>query len=197
MLAGRRTQRLLADMAEHYDYVVIDSAPILPVSDSLALSGARRTPCASWCRPARPPTEQIVETLERLDRVGAPVIGLVLNQAAKMGQVGLHLRWLQRLRHGQLDEPAGHRRPDALRRNGEHEDMTDSARFVRRNRVDERFAIAIAVVGGVARGVRPGHGRPDRRRSTSSRWPCSPASRCGPRRRRPGGPSPPPAGSAA
>ena len=40
LLSGRRTQKLLAEMGAHYDYVIVDSAPVLPVSDSVALSGA-------------------------------------------------------------------------------------------------------------------------------------------------------------
>ncbi len=87
MLSGRRTQRLLADMAEHYDYVIIDSAPILPVSDSLALSASADAVCVV-VQAGKTTDDQVVGTLERLERVGAPVIGLVLNQAAKMGAVG-------------------------------------------------------------------------------------------------------------
>ena len=87
MLSGRRTQRLLADMADHYDYVIIDSAPILPVSDSLALSAAADAVCVV-VQAGNTSDDQVAGTLERLERVGAPVIGLVLNQAAKMGQVG-------------------------------------------------------------------------------------------------------------
>ncbi len=87
MLSGRRTQRLLADMADHYDYVIIDSAPILPVSDSLALSMWADAVCVV-VQAGTTTDEQVIGTLERLDRVGAPVIGLVLNQAAKMGGVG-------------------------------------------------------------------------------------------------------------
>jgi succinoglycan biosynthesis transport protein ExoP len=87
LLSGRRTQRLLTEMADYYDFVVIDSAPILPVSDSLALSGSADAVCVV-VQAGKATDDQLASTLERLDRVGAPVIGLVLNQAANVSQIG-------------------------------------------------------------------------------------------------------------
>lgn len=87
LLSGRRTQRLVADMAEHYDFVVIDSAPILPVSDSLALATAADAVCVV-VQADKTTSDHVTSTLERLERVGAPVIGLVLNQAATIGPGG-------------------------------------------------------------------------------------------------------------
>ena len=40
MLSGRRVRQLLNEMGGHYDYVIVDSAPVLPVSDSVALAGS-------------------------------------------------------------------------------------------------------------------------------------------------------------
>ncbi len=82
MLSARRTRALLNEMAKHYDYVIVDSAPILPVSDSVALSGAVDGVLVV-AHAGRVTQGNIAETVERLDRVTAPVIGLVLNQASK------------------------------------------------------------------------------------------------------------------
>lgn len=82
MLSGRRTRALLNEMAKHYEFVIVDSAPILPVTDSVALSGTVDGVLVV-AHAGRITKNNIVETAERLERVSAPVIGLVLNQAAK------------------------------------------------------------------------------------------------------------------
>lgn len=81
MLSGRRMRTLLKKMGEHYDYVVVDSAPVLPVTDSIALSGAVDGVIVV-SHAGRVTSGEVTEALERLDRVSAPVIGLVLNQAS-------------------------------------------------------------------------------------------------------------------
>ena len=87
MLSARRTRALFNEMARHYDYVIVDSAPILPVSDSVALSGAVDGVLVV-AHAGRVAQGEITETVERLDRVNAPVIGLVLNRASKTQQSG-------------------------------------------------------------------------------------------------------------
>jgi len=82
LLSGRRTKRLLSEMGKHYDFVIVDSAPILPVSDSVALAGAVDGVIVV-AQAGRATDDNVVDTLERLDRVSAPILGLVLNQAAK------------------------------------------------------------------------------------------------------------------
>jgi non-specific protein-tyrosine kinase len=82
MLSSRRAHQLLTEMGGHYDYVVVDSAPILPVSDSVALSGAVDGVIVV-AHAGRVTNDNIVETVERLDRVSAPILGLVLNQASR------------------------------------------------------------------------------------------------------------------
>ena len=80
MLSGRRVRQLLNEMGGHYDYVIVDSAPILPVSDSVALAGAVDGVLVV-VHAGRITTDEVVETVERLDRISAPILGLVLNQA--------------------------------------------------------------------------------------------------------------------
>ncbi len=82
LLSGRRTKRLLSEMGKYYDFVIVDSAPILPVSDSVALAGAVDGVIVV-VQAGRASDDNVVDTLERLDRVSAPILGTVLNQAAK------------------------------------------------------------------------------------------------------------------
>lgn len=83
MLSGKRTQKLISEMANHYDYVIIDSAPVLPVSDAVALSGAVEAVCVV-VQAGQASADNVTDTLGRLERVGAPVIGVVLNQVSKV-----------------------------------------------------------------------------------------------------------------
>jgi capsular exopolysaccharide synthesis family protein len=85
MLSGRRTRQLLAEMGAHYDYVIVDSAPILPVSDSVALA-ASVDGVLVVTQAERITAEEVGETVERLDRVGAPILGMVLNRASKLAR---------------------------------------------------------------------------------------------------------------
>lgn len=80
MLGGARMRKVLEKMGEHYDYVIVDSAPVLPVTDSIALSGAVDGVIVV-AHAGRVTTGNVEDTLERLDRVGAPILGFVLNHA--------------------------------------------------------------------------------------------------------------------
>ena len=80
MLSGRRMKRILDQMGEHYDFVIVDSAPILPVSDSVAVAGFVDA-VVVVSQAGRVSKSDVQETLERLDRVAAPVVGLVLNRS--------------------------------------------------------------------------------------------------------------------
>lgn len=82
MLSGRRVKQLLSEMGSHYDYVIVDSAPVLPVSDSVALAGSVDGVLVV-AHAGRVTADNVVESIERLDRVGAPLLGLVLNQATQ------------------------------------------------------------------------------------------------------------------
>jgi polysaccharide biosynthesis transport protein len=85
MLSGRRVRLLLEQMGDHYDYVIVDSAPVLPVSDAVALAGSVDGVLVV-AHAGRVTEPNVVETLERLDRIGAPILGLVLNQASQVSR---------------------------------------------------------------------------------------------------------------
>lgn len=84
MLGGRRMKLVLDKMGEHYDFVVVDSAPILPVSDSVAIAGFADAVIVV-VQAAHVKKNDVAATLERLERVSAPICGLVLNQARSSG----------------------------------------------------------------------------------------------------------------
>jgi succinoglycan biosynthesis transport protein ExoP len=80
MMSNARVGEFLRELADRYDYVILDSPPALPVSDAVAL--------ARWvdgvlvvAQADRVSRRDVAETVARLDRVGAPVFGLVLNRA--------------------------------------------------------------------------------------------------------------------
>ena len=69
---------MINQLAEQYDYVVIDSPPLLPVNDARALAKAsdmilfavRQEMCS---------TNEVMEALNLLDKGGSKVDGLVFN----------------------------------------------------------------------------------------------------------------------
>jgi Mrp family chromosome partitioning ATPase len=61
--------------------VIVDTAPVLPVADALALSRVVHGVLVV-AQANRVSKKDIGETLSRLERVGAPVFGIVLNRAS-------------------------------------------------------------------------------------------------------------------
>jgi polysaccharide biosynthesis transport protein len=78
ILGSRRMRELLASLREHYDYVIIDSPPLLPVADSVILS-TLVDGVVVVVKGQATPTNLVKQGLSRLDRVGARVLGTVLN----------------------------------------------------------------------------------------------------------------------
>ena len=79
LLASRRTAELLKALADASDIVLIDSAPVLPVTDAVVL--ARMVDATVLVSSARKTTRsQIRRAVERLRQVDAPLAGAVLNQ---------------------------------------------------------------------------------------------------------------------
>lgn len=83
LFATPRFERLVADLAQVADYVILDAPPVLPVSDALAAArqadevvvvvGAGRT--------RRPQLRTAMESIRQLD---LPVLGFVLNGAGRV-----------------------------------------------------------------------------------------------------------------
>jgi Mrp family chromosome partitioning ATPase len=68
------------ELAQRFDYVIIDSAPILAVSDAAALS-QHVDGVLLVVQAKRVTLGQLRASLSTLERVGAPLLGLVLTRA--------------------------------------------------------------------------------------------------------------------
>jgi capsular exopolysaccharide synthesis family protein len=80
LLGGRRMEAFSEELSRRFDYVIFDSAPILAVSDATALS--RRVDGVLLVAQAkRVSVPHLRESLTQLERVGAPLLGIVLNRA--------------------------------------------------------------------------------------------------------------------
>lgn len=80
MLGSSQMHDVLTMLIEHYEFVIVDSAPLLPVTDGAVLAkqvdGALLVVGAHTAH--RP---QVQAALDALERVDARILGLVLNQA--------------------------------------------------------------------------------------------------------------------
>src|SRR4051794_14171798 len=82
LLGSPRMRHLIAELRTDYDYVVLDSAPLLPVTDSAVLAGLVDG-VLLLANVTRVRRHQLAESLRNLERVDAPVLGVVLNQVAR------------------------------------------------------------------------------------------------------------------
>ena len=79
-LLGRPAfQQMLAKLRETYDYVVIDSPPVLPVSDALSIASQDCDLVLLVSRADHTGARQLEETIRRLENVGARVGGHIFN----------------------------------------------------------------------------------------------------------------------
>lgn len=89
MLSGQRMDAMLHDLQRRFDYVILDTAPVLPVTDAVAMSqlvdGVLLVIQAG--RTSRP---NLTQTLASLRQVAAPLLGYVLNRArmSRSGRYG-------------------------------------------------------------------------------------------------------------
>ncbi len=80
LLSGRRMDAFADELSRRFDYVIIDSAPLLAVSDAGALS-RHVDGVLLVVQAQRVSLPQLRESLTTLERVGAPLLGIVLNRA--------------------------------------------------------------------------------------------------------------------
>ena len=78
LLARSDFQRLLNEGLAHYDRIVIDTAPLLPVSDTLLLAGKVQT-AVVVVRSGKTPRKAVERAVQLLSKAGAPIGGIVLN----------------------------------------------------------------------------------------------------------------------
>jgi capsular exopolysaccharide synthesis family protein len=89
LLAGQRMRDVIADLAQRFDVVLIDSPPVLPVADAMILSAyvdaVLLVVAAGQTRRA-----ELRHTTEKLVQAGAPVVGAVLNKATTQDEYGYY-----------------------------------------------------------------------------------------------------------
>jgi len=78
LLASQRMAEMMRNWAEEYDRVIIDTAPVLAVSDSLALA-ARADSVLLVVRAGVTRKKALLRTRELLRRVNAHLLGAVVN----------------------------------------------------------------------------------------------------------------------
>ncbi len=79
LISSPRFQSHIQEAAKKYAYVILDAPPVLPVSDPLVLSGYADAVIYA-IRARSTPYQHISRCLQSLQRVEAPMVGVVLNQ---------------------------------------------------------------------------------------------------------------------
>ena len=92
ILAGPFFGRLIAEAAALYDRVVIDSAPILAVSDTLLMTPHVQTLCIV-VRAAKTPRQAVRRATSLLAQSGIRPAGLILNRLRRSGGVGYYYHY--------------------------------------------------------------------------------------------------------
>jgi tyrosine-protein kinase Etk/Wzc len=87
-----RTIELLQRIAKLYDYVLIDTPPVLPVTDA-ALIGRLAGTTLLVLKAGEHPMRMIEEALRRLQQGGVQVRGTIFNQVGVSGTVGYGYRY--------------------------------------------------------------------------------------------------------
>jgi len=87
LLSGERTAQILESLKNQADVVLIDSPPVLPVSDAAVLS-TRVDGTLMVASANRTQRKQMARAVELLRQVEARVVGTVLNRASVKGEYG-------------------------------------------------------------------------------------------------------------
>ncbi|MGW1159236.1 polysaccharide biosynthesis tyrosine autokinase [Streptomyces sp. NPDC002513] len=80
LLASARMKEVLRELADSYEVVIVDTAPLLPVADTVGLASLAQG-ALLVVRAARTGRDQVRSATESLERVGVRVLGTVFNMA--------------------------------------------------------------------------------------------------------------------
>ncbi len=80
LLSGARTQRVFQSLRAYADVIIVDSAPVLPVTDAAVLSTAADA-ILLVVSVGMDNSRDVVRSLEMLNQINAPIAGIVLNRA--------------------------------------------------------------------------------------------------------------------
>lgn len=89
LLGTAQLRTVLRGLAEKFDHVVVDTAPVLPVADA-AVIASEVDGYLLVVRASRTSRDQVAEALRALRHVGASVVGTVLNMASPKEDRGAH-----------------------------------------------------------------------------------------------------------
>ena len=79
LLANRAFGDLLTEVGSRFDHIIIDTAPVIPVSDTLLLIEHAQTVCVV-ARACKTPRNLVLRAIQLLVQAGAKTAGLILNQ---------------------------------------------------------------------------------------------------------------------
>jgi capsular exopolysaccharide synthesis family protein len=79
LLNSAKMAEVMAQLRDHYEYIVIDSAPVLPVSDSMVLSKLTDG-VVLVANGSATPRQQVKNACARLEYARAKILGVVLNK---------------------------------------------------------------------------------------------------------------------
>jgi len=106
LLSSRRSAEVLGSLRAEFDIVLIDSPPVLPVTDAIVLSG--RVDATLLVALAGATTRhQAARAVELLRQVGAPLVGNVLNGVDTEGSYGYTYKYYRSDASVGDREPAG------------------------------------------------------------------------------------------
>lgn len=91
LLASEVAKNLFEDLRDQYDYVIIDSPPLLPVTDGALLAGITDG-ALLVVRTQRTTTDQLQQAVDNLDKADATLLGVVAvaNKPSKRGSAGYY-----------------------------------------------------------------------------------------------------------
>lgn len=78
LLSSKRMSELIAHFSEEFDYIMIDTPPLSVVTDAAVLSKLVQG-YVLVVRAGRVPTEELQNVVARLERLGANILGFLLN----------------------------------------------------------------------------------------------------------------------
>ncbi|MFG2022736.1 polysaccharide biosynthesis tyrosine autokinase [Streptomyces sp. NPDC048825] len=84
MLGSEQFREVLRSLADKFDHVVVDTAPVLPVADTTAMAAAVDG-YLLVARFAKTSRSQVADAVRTLHRVGATMLGGILNMASTKG----------------------------------------------------------------------------------------------------------------
>ncbi len=88
LLASGAIDKLIREAAGRYDRIILDSAPINSVSDTLSLVKYVQTLCVV-IRAGRTPRRAVLRALRVLKQAEAPTAGIILNYLPQRGRMGM------------------------------------------------------------------------------------------------------------